>query len=343
MKRTVIFALLLLPCSLFAADLTGTFAPGERYEAPADHAPANVSRMFVRAVTNGSVDLPAGGDGGMIVWTINRDGSRPGARLTTPTGDVLRPNDNGSVERGLRRFRFDTRETGLDLPQGTSEVFHVARTQAASYRLELDQPALVVVAEPDSPIALETWATPLSRQPGEPVTLFARLTGDAASARVTARIADATVDLVERDGVYTATLPDLPNLKAGLQQVRFDADGETAAGVRFARSGSAEFVAERGAARLVTNSIRTSRENGVLRVTASADVVMPGAYRFDVIVASGESALAWGEGVRQLTRGTNELVLEIPLTSAAGNLQLDVRLLGLDAIGVAGRVMVDVR
>ena len=337
MKRTVIFALLLLPCSLFAADLTGTFENGTRYEAPADHAPANVSRMFVRTLTDGAVNLPASGNSGLLIWTMGGTN----ARLTTPTGDVLRPNDNGSLERGLRRFRFDTRETGIDLPAGTSEVFHVMHAEAASYRLEAEKPTLVVVAEPDSPIALEMWVTPLSRQPGEPVTFFARLTGDAANAHVTARLGGATVDLVERDGVYTATLPELPNLKAGLQQVRFDADGETTNGVPFARSGSAEFVAERGAARLVADSIRTSRENGVLRVTASADVVMPGAYRFDVIVVSGETALAWGEGVRQLTRGTNELLLEIPLTSAAGNLRLDVRLLGLDVIGVAGRVMVD--
>src|ERR1044071_8174563 len=93
MKR-VLFTLL-FTSSLFAQDVTGKFAAGERYEAPADHAPATVSRMFVRTVTHDSpsVDLPATGRGGMLISTM------AGARLTTPTGDVLRPRENRSEER----------------------------------------------------------------------------------------------------------------------------------------------------------------------------------------------------------------------------------------------------
>ena len=350
MKRTLIVAMLLLPASLFAADVTGVFEPGTPYEPPAEHAPATVSRMFVRTLTNGAADLPAAGDSGMIIWTIGRTN----ARLTTPTGDVLRPNDFGSIERGLRRFRFDTSEAGVDLPQGTSEVFHVMRAEAASYRLEGDVAgALVVAAEPDSAIVLETWIAPLSRQPGEPVTLHARLRdgkSGISGARVTARLAPhggaagRLVELIERgDGIYTATLADLPSAKPGVWQARFEADGETATGVRFARTGSGELVAERGAARLIADSVRASRSEGVLRVTASADVAIPGAYRFDVIVASDSTALAWGEGVRQLSRGMNELALEIPLDATAASLQLDVRLLGLDQIGIAGRIALEVR
>ncbi len=336
MKR-LLFTLL-FTSSLFAADVTGVFAPGERYEAPADHAPASVSRMFVRAVTASSMDLPATGGGGMIIWAIPAGKARVSARLTTPSGDVLRPRENGSTDRGLRRFHFDAAEVGIDLPTGEHEVLHVMKTVAASYRVDVDVPALVVVAEPDSPIAMETWVTPLSRQPGEPVTLFAKFSGGIESASVTARIGKDAIELTEKDGIYSATLnPDV----TGVQQVRFDANGETREGVRFARSGSSEFVAERGAARL--GSIRTSRVDGALRVIASTDVVIPGAYRFDVIVASNGTALAWGEGVRQLSIGANELVLDIPLASNAADLRLDVRLLGLDTIGVAGRATVDVQ
>lgn len=346
--------LLLLASPLFAADLTGTFPAGERYEAPAAHAPAAVSRMFVRTLTNGKADLPATGGSGMIVWTI---GPR-GARLTTPTGDVLRPNEAGSVERGLRRFRFDNSETGLDLPRGTSEVFHVMRTEAASYRVEADAEAVIVAAEPDSSVTLETWVSPLSRQPGEPVTLHARLRdGESAiaGARVTARLAPLRgsagkpVDLIDRgDGIYTATLAELPSATPGPWQARFDASGETPSGVRFARSGGGELFAERGAARLNAESVRAERVDGVLRVTATADVNVAGAYRFDVIVAGAadangaRAALAWGEGMRQLARGTNELTLDIPLATS-GDLHVDVRLLGIDTIGVAGRVAIDVR
>lgn len=329
MKR-VLFTLL-FTSSLFAQDITGKFAAGETYEAPIDHAPATVSRMFVRTVTHDSpsVDLPATGRGGMLISTL------AGARLTTPTGDVLRPRENGSIERGVRRFHVDA----------MSDVIHVDRAEAASYRVDVDLPrdvdrATVIVAEPDSPIALETWVTPLSHQPGEPVTLFAKLTGEIRDAHLTARIGDDKIELTEKDGVYSATLTEFANV--GLQRVHFDADGETRNGVRFARTGSAEFVAERGAARLVRDSIRASRVDGILRVTANADVVIPGAYRFDVIVASNGTALAWGEGTRQLARGANELTLDIPLDSSAPDLHLDIRLLGLDTIGVAGRATIDV-
>jgi hypothetical protein len=339
-RNAILFALLLLAAQTAAAqDVTGMFAPGERYEAPADHAPANVSRMFVRAVTASSVDLPATGGGGMIIWAIPAGKARVSARLTTPGGDVLRPRENGSIDRGLRRFHFDAAEVGIDLPAGEHEVLHVMKTEAASYRIDVDVPALVVAAEPDSPIALETWVTPLSRQPGEPVTLFARLTGEIGSARVTARLGGDTIELTEKDGIYSATLsPDV----IGLQQVRFDADGETSQGARFARSGSSEFVAERGAARLVRDSIRASRIGDVLRVTAAADVAIAGSYRLDVIVASNGTALARGEGLRRLDRGANALTIDIPLDASARNVHLDVRLLDLETMGVAGRATADV-
>jgi len=77
-------------------------------------------------------------------------------------------------------------------------------------------------------------------------------------------------------------------------------------------------------------------------VTANAEVAIPGAYRFDVIVASNGTALAWGEGTRRLARGANEITLDIPLDSTAADLHLDIRLLGLDTIGVAGRATIDV-
>ncbi len=339
--------LVLLATPIFAADLTGTFPPGERYEPPMDHAPAAVSRMFVRTLSNGTAELPASGGSSMIIWTIGP----LNARLTTPTGDVLRPNENGSLERGLRRFRFDRSEMGLDLGRGAIEVFHVMRAEAASYRMEAGTDGVVVAAEPDSAIAMETWIAPLSRQPGQPVTFHARLRdGETpiAGASVTARLASprgvagSPIELVDRgDGIYTATLADLPSKMPGAWQARFEANGQTASGVRFARSGSGELIAERGAGRL--GAIRTSIGDGVLRVTASAEMLVSGRYRFDVIVASGSNAIAWGEGVRELHRGTNALSLEIPIGTDARELHVDVRLLGLDEMGVVGRAAMDVR
>ncbi len=367
MKKTLLLLLAITPAAL-AADLTGRFDAGTKYEEPALHAPANVSRMFVRSVARSadgaSVDLPSVGGSGMIIWTIPaRESNAPiVTRLRTPDGAVLQPRDRGSMERGLRRFRLEpgeTAEMGLS-GGGAHEVVHVLATMAASYHLDVEMPAdvpgvTVIAAEPDSAITLATWAAPLSRQPGQPVTLHADVRDGIeplSGARVTARLASpngkafAAIELTEQaDGSYAATLADLPENVPGNWQVRFEADGTCVTGARFSRTGSGQLVAERGAARL--GEIRTEIAGDALRVRAAVDVALAGNYRLDVIAADGaRNAIAWAEGVRNLATGAAELQLDIPLAQLGGTrvdeLFLDVRLLGLDAIGVAGRVTKEV-
>lgn len=339
MKTITLLLLLTVTSALFAADVTGRFDAGTPYEEPLTHAPANVSRMFTKSVTAASsIDLPATGGSGMIIWTI---AEKPVAtRLRTPTGAVLLPSERGSVERGLRRFR-----------ENDDEVLHVMRTAAARYQLDVNAPATVVVAEPESTVTLATWAAPLSRQPGEPVTLHAELRdGQAplAGATVVAQLSNPrgrtvhSVNLTDRgDGVYTATVDDLPMHMPGTWTVRFDADGATPAGTRFSRTGTGELVSERGAARL--GRIHTTVVGDMLRVSLDADMKVAGSYRLDVLIADRDrNAVAWGEGRRDLTLGGTKLELDIPLSHLSGakvdELFFDVRLLGLDEIGVAGRV-----
>lgn len=367
MKKNALILLLSLAPVAVAADVTGRFPSGTSYEEPAAHAPANESRMFARTIArsgaNAAIELPASGTSSMIVWTIP---ARRGAgttpvptRLVTPTGATLQPGERGSNERGLRRFAIDAAESqALDIPGGANEVLHVMQTAAATYRLEVDIPqdvagVMVVAAEPNSPIVLSTWAAPLSRQPGEPVTLHATLRdGETAieGAHVTARLASPhgrafeSVELTHAgNGIYTATLNDLPESAPGTWQVRFEAEGVAANGARFARTGSGELVAERGAARL--GRVRTDVVDGALRVTLPADIAVAGTYRLDVIAARDGSSVAWAEGVRQLAIGATALTIDLPLADvgSAEGLTLDVRLLGLEPMGVAGRVktMVD--
>jgi hypothetical protein len=362
-KKTLILLLSIAPAAL-AADLVGRFEPGSRYEEPAVHAPANVSRMFARTVTRDAaaagLDIPATGDSSMIVWTIPATPEAAGGRvrttLRTPAGAVLAPSDRGSLERGLRRFTLDPAETAeLGVAGGAQEVLHVARASAASYHLDLGLPedvkgVTVVVAQPESALTLSTWAAPLSRQPGEPVTLYAELLDGEVrvpGALVTARLASpdgrahASMPLEARaDGTYSLVLPDLPDSTPGAWQVRFEATGRTANGTRFARTGSGELVAERGAARLL--EVGTAVVGDALRVTASVDVRIAGTYRFDAIFADGsQNGIAWAEGVRTLAAGRSTIEMNIPLADLSAapltDLVLDARLLGLDPIGVAGR------
>jgi hypothetical protein len=344
MKRTLLLLLAIAPAAL-GADLTGRFDTGTRYEQPPTHAPASVSRMFARSIAaDGSVDLPATGAGGMIIWTIGEPGVA--TSLRTPEGATLDRGDRGSLERGLRRFR-----------DGSDEVLHVMRTSPARYQLDVDVPqsmagiVTIVAAEPDSAITLSTWAAPLSRQPGEPVTLHAELRdgqSSLAGATVRARLVSPdgktfeSIALTEHsDGIYEATLADLPARAHGAWSVRFDAEGATTDGTRFARTGSGELIAERGAARL--GRIRTEVVGDMLRIAVGADVNLAGRYRLDVLIADADrNGVAWGEGVRDLVAGSTTLQLDIPLADLGGaspdDLLYDVRLLGLDTMGVAGRV-----
>ena len=341
MNKTLLFLLAIAPTAL-GADLTGRFDAGTRYQEPDAHAPANVSRMFTRTVEQaGSIDLPATGGSGMIIWTIAE--TKVATSLRTPTGAKLDANEQGSLERGLRRFR-----------ENDDEVLHVLKTAPARYQLDVDAKATVVVAEPDSALTLSTWAAPLSRQPGQPITLHAELRDSDAGIRganVVARLVSLrgktfdAVTLADRgDGVYSITITDLPFNAPGTWHVRFDAEGATENGTRFARTGSGELVAERGAAKL--GAIQTEVAGDALRVSLDADVKLAGAYRFDVLIADrAGNALAWGEGRRELSVGGTKLELDIPLANLGGakadELFYDVRLLGLDVMGVAGRVTRD--
>lgn len=350
MKKTLIALLLAAPVAL-AADQTGRFDAGTSYEPPALHAPANVSRMFTKAVPRtartASVNLPASGGSNMIIWTISAGGP-VAARVTTPNG-------------AIRRFRIEGAEAAeLDLPAGAHDVVHVAEKAAATYRVDLDLPAdvpgvTVVAAEPESAITLSTWAAPLSRQPGQPVTLHAELRDGnmpIAGANVIARLAAPngrafeSIALADQgNGIYRATLEDLPANMPGGWQVRFEAEGTTANAIQFARTGMGELVAERGTASL--DNLRTEVVDDKLRVTVDADVRVAGSYRLDVIAAGPEIGgvrpnLGWAEGARQLERGAATISIDLPLAligdTKIEDLFLDVRLLGLDPIGVADRV-----
>lgn len=357
MKKTLLLLLAIAPMAL-AADLTGRFDAGTKYEEPMAHAPASESRMYAKLLARGAnaIELPATGDSGLIIWTIpartsNKDAKIP-TRLIAPDGAVLDTNDRGSRVRGVQRFLLeaaDTEEMGIG--RGAHEVVHVDRAAAAPYQLEVAMPedvegVLVVAAEPDSKLAMSTWAAPLSRQPGVPVTLHAELRdGDVAieGATVFARLASpngktfAQIALEPRgNGVYEATLAELPETVAGNWQVRFEASGAIH-DVAFARTGHGELFAERGAATL--SSLRSEIVGDVLRVSVDASMHIAGNYRFDVFIADRDrNAIAWGEGARLLSVGPSMLTMEIPIGDAREGLFVDARLVGLDAPGVAGRI-----
>jgi hypothetical protein len=329
--------------------------------------------MSVRTIRlsggRGAVDVPVSGNGGVILWTIPREGATVKTAVSMNDGRGL----DAAAKRndGVERFGFDAAELSLGLPAGKHEVVHVDHAAAGTMHLELqsdrDEMVTVVAAEPDSPLKLVTWATPLSRRAGMPVTLFARVVEGATTrdgATVRARmVAPSGTALEERelfddgahndgaagDGLFAATVND-PGEEPGFWQVCFDAAGRDSNGHAYQRTGGTSFMNERSEARLLERAVRgevvgqgTER---VLRVTARATARREGNYRLDVIVAGpadaagGREQLAWSETTTFLKSGSNVMRVEIPAEGLDGELMLDVRLLGLDEVGVAGRAVV---
>lgn len=389
MKRTLVTLLLAIAMPVAAATpgtRTGAFASGERVTPPEPHAPAAVSRTFVKsAVPLGgrvAVDVPAGGSGSLLVLAIpagERGAARPGdtaaptleSVLESPGGKRLAPRQTESED--LRRFAVSAEDLGLDLSAAAAEVLHAGRAEAGLWRFSANVPAgvgavTVVAAEPDSPLAMSTWASPLSRREGEPIVLHAELSdggAPVAGARVVARLAapgapaGAEIPLFDDgrhgdgaadDGVYAAAT-DGKGLAPGLVVARFDAEGRDARGAAFARTGSGGLMNEPALARLGEVSARFVGAEGDrrLRIAASVDVRQPGDYRLDAIVSGAAEldgsrpGLAWGEATVTLAKGAQRVTLEIPAAQIAGEgvLHVDVRLLGLTTTGLAGRAELD--
>lgn len=393
-------SLSIVPAVLLAAPLalaggpqaqTGTFAPGQRYEPPAESAPARTSRAFVRTVAlkdgRAVVELPVTGGSRLIVWSAATAPAAQGqavpltlrSTLRLPSGEALVPEAAVGPGRSLRRFAIgadEAAELGLDV-RGAQEALHVRAAEAGPHRLELsadrDGVVTLVAAEPESRLVLETSASPLSRQPGQALTLRATLRdGDAPipGARVVARLSaegrtggqavelrddGRSGDEAAGDGIYGRVLHGLPSEPAGLWSARIEAAGSDLAGRPFLRTGGSGFVNERGDASLVERSVSVrvlgEGPQRVLHVSAVASVTAAGRYRFDAIVAGAAQAdgsrpgRAWGEASLELAAGRQRLSLDVPLPDgpAGERLLADVRLLGLDRPGLAGRVTIEVK
>jgi hypothetical protein len=315
---------------MFGQTVTGRFAPGEQYVEPERNAPPATSRMFVRAADGQGVDLPATGQGGMIV-VVNDRQQASGAKLRTPTGDSMSP--------GIQRFAVDA--------EG-HEVLHIDQPVAGRYHVNgVHSGAVVIAAEPDSNLTMTTTVGPLSRMPGDALTLHATLRdGDdaLAGAQVVAHLtspdgkeSDSIALNARGNGEYEAVVADLPSRTNGFWSVRYDASGVNDRGIEFARTGSNQFMNERPTARLGT--ITSKRDGDTLHVSVNARVLESGHYRLDVIVASRveRRGVAWGESELTLDSGARQLSIDIPGVQE-NELFLDVRLLDLDSMGVAGRV-----
>jgi hypothetical protein len=368
MKRTcfAVVASLLAALAAAAADKgsEGRFAPGQAFTPPADHAPPRTSRAFVKTVAardgRAEIQVPTLGSPRLLIWTIVK-GAPVATAVRAPGGRALAAGEARSVDGSLRRVPLDVADLGLDLP-GALEALEVRDAEPGAYVLEVETEGSaavsVVAAEPESTLALTTWAGPLSHRTDDPVVLGATLRDgrQAVSARVTARLAGPkgtageSVELFDDgrhddgaagDGAYGARVEGAANA-AGFWSVRFDAVGQDANGASFERTSSSGFMTESGAASL--DATRATLGRG-LRVAAVADVRVSGRYRLDVLVATPPDAdgrqvgVAWAQAPRTLAVGRTPLALTVSSESlgdaASGPLFVDVRLIGLDAPGVS--------
>jgi hypothetical protein len=374
MKRTCfvfVASLLALPAAAADEGTEGRFAPGQAFTPPAEHAPARTSRAFVRTLEardgRAEVEIPALGSPRLLIWTIVK-GAPVATGVRAPGGRALAAGEGRSADGSVRRVPLDVAELGLDLP-GALEALEVRDAEPGTYLLDVETEGRaavsVVVAEPESPVALTTWAGPLSHRPGDAVVLGATLRDgrQPVAARVTARLAGPKgtagepVELLDDglhgdgpagDGAYGARVEGAANAP-GFWSVRFDAAGVDGRGASFERTSSSGFMTESGAASL--DAARATAGRG-LHVAAVADVRVAGRYRLDVLVATPPDAdgrqvgVAWAQSPRTLAVGRTPLALTLSPESlgdaAGGPLFVDVRLVGLDAPGVS-RTTLEVR
>lgn len=398
MRDLALVASLLAASPLVAAGArveVGRFASGETLAPVTAVSPESDSRTLVKTVVPSAgravVDVPSTGSGTLLVWVIpSREDSlaamRAGegavdreleTRLVTPSGRSIGPDADGGSRDAVRRFRIDdfgAEELGLPVG-GRQQALRVLAPEPGLHRLEVSAPdgaAITIAAvELDSPLVLTSWASPLSRQPGETVTVHARLAdggapvpGAALAARLSpsAGPAGEPVTLYDdglhgdgaaSDGHYAATAGDLADFPAGPVAIRVDAEGVDGRGAAFARTGASGLVNERPGARLLPGSVRAEwvgeGDARVLRVTAGAGVREGGEYRLDVLAGGAvgpdgsRAGLAWAERSEELTAGPTELSVDLPAALLGdGPVHLDVRLLGLSRLGVAGRATLDV-
>jgi hypothetical protein len=350
----------------------GSAASHGEYAAPRESAPAQVSRAFVRTVAlrggRASVDIPVAGGRELLIWTVAS--SERGPRGVAPVRAVLAGPSGAAVDTGVRQVAVEEALPGFGV-RGAQEALQVAAPADGVYRLELEAGAesrtavTVVAAQPASDVTLTSWSGPLSRQPGQPVTLYAALADGQsalAGASVSARLsppqglAGDSIRLYDdgrhgdgaaADGVYAARVT--PDDAAGLWTVRVEAEGSDGAGRSFARTGASGFMTEPGHARLRTEAVTARavsvRGERLLRVTAVADVARPGRYRLDVLAASrpdaggSQSLVGSIERTLPLSRGRSTLTVDVPLSGDDVGLA-DVRLLGVDVPGLAGRATI---
>lgn len=362
-------AALLLAAAAVAGDkpVTGSFARGEKYLPPSIDGPVEASRAVVKTVTpqagKATVEIFAKGGNDLVVWTLHagRDAAAGvSSTLRTPSGRTLRRGEREGAQ--MRRLPIAPEAAAVDA-HGAQEALYVDQAERGTHLLEVDaadnSAVTVVAAEPNSTLVLQTWTGPLSRQPGDVVRLNARILDadkPVTGAKVIARLAPPAgtagraVKLADRgDGSYSAEVRGV-GAQPGMWTVRYDASGRDAEGQSFERTGSGGFMNERGAARLLPGSVRAQVEGDSLRVTADAQVTIAGSYRFDVIAAGAPAAdgsreaRAWGESTLKLAAGKAALSIDLPLAQVGplDRLHLDLRLLGLDPMGVAGRLTLDV-
>jgi len=363
-RPALLASLLLASLPLAAQDSGGSFAPGEAYVPPAEHAPERVSRAYVRTVPlardSAPIEVPSLGSARLLVWTVASGDAPASPALRAPGGRSLPSGAARSADGTVRRIAVDTTELGLGLP-GAQEAIEVRAAEAGAYVIEPAAAAkgalTIVVAEPDSALTLAAHAGPLSRT-DQPVALVATLRDGSEAvtgARVVARLASpagragAEIVLLDDgrrgdgaadDGVYGGSVEGA--LEPGFWSVRFDAEGETVRGA-FARTTSSGFMSEPGAA-VLSKASATATADGV-RVAARADVRVAGRFRYEVVAATTPDAdgkqqgVAWVESPRTLAAGAQALELTIPRAllgdRASDALFLDVRLVGLDAPGVS--------
>lgn len=208
------------------------------------------------------------------------------------------------------------------------------------YGLNGEKYARMVVAQPESPLALEIQVFPLAPHSGDTVTVTAQIKDEKlpAEAAIKGILADQTLfslqddglngDETAGDGIYTGSFiaPAVEGFKG--MNIRFSAEGKRFDGMEFRRNVLGSVMVTNPAAKVLKEGITVGTESITVPLKAAN-----GKFRVEIIFGVNGTSLAYSREETVQTGKGSEVILAIPPAALAADRAM-VRLLNMETLGL---------
>ena len=198
----------------------------------------------------------------------------------------------------------------------------------------------MVVAQPESPLALTVQVFPLAPRSGDKVTVTAQIKDEkfpteaiikgVLTDQVSFNLQDDGLngDETAGDGIYTGSFiaPIVEGFKG--MNIHFSADGKRFDGMEFRRNGLGSVMVTNPVAKILKESIAIGTETITIPLKAAN-----GKFRVEIIFGVNGTALAYSREETVQTGEASDIILPIPPAALAADRAI-VRLLNMETLGL---------